>query len=235
MPVARKSPPPPPAAATPPPPVDEAPSLEPRRRTAKMAKLEEAVGGIYVLLGGGISSLPPSVVPMQFKMVGLSLAKSADDIAEAWVDLAEDDAKVRKVLESLTSYSGWGKVAGVHLMAVGASVPALAAAMPNPVANAQAMAGQGNGGGMSAEDVATLMALGDLVRQQQTQQRQPEAAPMQPEQPIQQEPRVRVAPQPAPVTTRPRAGMPSAADMGVSIPDAPLDFPGSGAENVRSG
>lgn len=242
MPVARKAPPPPP-----PPPIADAPPLsgvgegiptpEQRDRSPKMRKLQASVAGVYIMGGGVLSTLPEQMGGTRVKLIGMSVARSSDEIAEAWIDLAEDDKRVLKMLESLTSFSGWGKVIGVHLMAIGASVPGVAAVMPGPQREPQPQQ-QGNGMG---EDLAAQMVMAELFRMAQSGTRAEAQAPMfqeqappppvqQPLQPQEQAPRVR-AEQP----TRPgrNAGIPSPADLGVSVPDAPMDFPTAGSENIR--
>jgi len=222
---------------------EDIPEVEKRHRTPKLEKLEGAVAGMYIMTGGALSTLPAQFVPVQVKVVGINLARSCDEIAEAWVDLAEDDRRVLKALESLTSFSGWGKIAGVHLMAIGAAVPAVAAAMPSPVATAQAGARQE---AASTSDIQNAMILAEMFRQSQSQQRaepspmeqvfeeaaqqQRQPAPQQQQQQQQQQVR-----RTGPVSTRPgrNAGIPSAADLGVSIPDTPADFPTAGPENIR--
>jgi hypothetical protein len=215
---------------------EDIPEVEKRHRTPKLEKLEGAVAGMYIMTGGALSTLPAQFVPVQVKVVGINLARSCDEIAEAWIDLAEDDRRVLKALESLTSFSGWGKIAGVHLMAIGTAVPAVAAAMPSPVATAQAGARQE---AASTSDIQNAMILAEMFKQSQSQQRaEPspvervfEEAQQQPAPQRQQQPVRRTGP----VSTRPgrNAGIPSAADLGVSIADTPADFPTAGPENIR--
>ena len=239
-------------SSPPPPPPDSVkedtilPEPEKRNRTPKLEKLESAVAGLYIMGGGAISTLPEQVGGTRLKMVGLNIAKSSDEIAEAWIDLAEDDKRVLKALESLTSFSGWGKVIGVHLMAVGSAVPGIAAAMPQ-----QPQQSQGQSSGM---DIQTQMIVAEMFRQAQSQQRQrfedePEVmeqirreqqAPQeqrtrqqqQPQQQQQQQP-VRRPGQAPPTRPGRNAGIPSAADLGVTIPDASVEFPTAGPENIR--
>jgi len=189
-----------------------------------------------------MSTVPEQVGGEKLKFIGLSVARSADEIAEAWIDLAEDDRRVLKALESLTSFSGWGKVIGVHLMAVGTAVPGIAA-MPSfgggmmgaPVGPQGPPQQQQPNGGATEAQAAMIMA--ELFRQAQSQQRAqaaqapppgygqaPPQAPM-PEQ--QQQAGVRTA-GPAPVRAGRGAGIPSARDLfggQAAIPDMPLDFP----------
>lgn len=243
MPATRKPPPPPPSTAD----LFDAgmadgdiPEVEKRSRTSKLKKLEGSVAGLYIMSGGAMSTLPEQVGGARVKLIGLNVAKSADEIAEAWIDLAEDDKRVLKALESLTSFSGWGKVIGVHLMAVGSAVPGLMGAMPQPVEQAQGMAQAANQ--QSNADLQQAMIVAEMLRQASSQQRAeragpqfaeqvPPQAPQQQQQPLEDAPRVR---RQQPVTRPGRnAGIPSAADLGVSIADAPVDFPAGGSESVQ--
>lgn len=216
--------------------------MEKRSRSPKMQKLESSVAGLYIMLGGAMSTLPEQVGGTRLRVVGLSVARSADEIAEAWLDLAEDDKRVLKALESLTSFSGWGKVIGVHLMAVGSAVPGIAA-MPSfgggmtAGAPTQPQGPPPNGGGAGEAQMAMMLA--EMFRQSQSAQRAEsasapppgfgEAPPPPPPPQQQQQAGVRAA------AARPGrgAGIPSAADLGVSIADVDLQFPTAGSENIR--
>jgi hypothetical protein len=212
------------------------PEVEKRVRTAKFKKIEESIGGLYIMGGGALSTLPEQVAGTRVKMIGLAIGGAHEEIAEAWTDLAEDDARVRKALESLTQFSGWGKVIGVHFMAIGMTAPGIAAVMPMP--QQQRQQSQQQGAGMPEPDAQTAMLLGELMRMAQSEQRveqeqrfPPETAPQPPQPQPQQQP----VQQQRPAEVRPGrgVGMPSPADMGVSVADAPLDFPTGGPENIR--
>jgi len=211
---------------------EEVPEIDKRPRTPKYQKLESAVAGLYIMTGGALSTLPDQIGGARLKLVGLSLAQSSDEIAEAWLDLAEDDRRVLKALESLTSFSGWGKVIGVHLIAVGTSVPGMA-----PIMQAQRAQPQPDGNGASDAQMAMVMA--EMFRQAQSQQRAEREPPPGHTQPP---PQTAASPQPeqrrpagGPPVTRPgrNAGIPSAADLGVSVADVPESFPTAGSENIR--
>ena len=229
----RKPPPAPPVNE----PAEDLPEPDKRHRTPKLQKLESAVSGLYIMAGGGLSTLPDQVGGQRVKLIGISLAQSADEIAEAWLDLAEDDKRVLKALESLTSFSGWGKVIGVHLIAIGTSAPGIVGAMQQPPPPFGQQQQQGNGNGMNDAQMAMVMA--EMFRQSQSQQRAQSEQFQQGAPPeFQQQPQQQAAPprqQQRPAGTRPgrNAGIPSAADLGVDIPDTPESFPTAGPENVR--
>lgn len=242
--MASKLPPPPPGAIPPGASSDTGgdggtPTAPERNRTPKMRKLEESIAGVYIMIGGAFTAFPAAAVPPQMKAIGLSFVQNSEEIAAAWIDLAEDDKRVLKTLESLTSFSGWGKVIGVHFMAIGGiAVPGIAAAIPQPQQPQQ----QENGNGMPNMD--DIRILGDLLRMANTEQhaeRQAAPPPPQyappppPQQQQQQPPPVQRVPQPqeAPAMPRPRAGMPSPADLGVTNPGETVDWGLGGAENIR--
>jgi hypothetical protein len=217
---------------------EEIPDVEKRQRTTKFKKLESAVEGIYIMLGGGLTTLP--MVSNRTKYIGMSLARSSSEIAEAWIDLAEEDKRVLRVLEQFTSFSGWGKVIGVHFMAIGAGVPGIVG-QPQQPPQGRPMPPAG-----ANPDLQEAMQLADFLRQAASEVRQ---QPMQPngaptEQEIaeaaaRQQPRqgdVRQARRPPQQWRSGRgAGMPSPADLLGAQPivaDSEA-FPTSGPESVR--
>jgi hypothetical protein len=215
----------------------EIPDVEKRERTAKFRKLETAVEGIYIMLGGGLTTLP--MVAPRTKMMGMSLASSASEIAEAWIDLAEEDKRVLRVLEQFTSFSGWGKVIGVHFMAIGAGVPGIVGAQQ------QQRQKQQRPQQAQSSDIEQAMALADFMRQAASEAR---VNPQGNGAPTEQEIREAAAQAPAQegVTQQVRrttptgpfrggrgTGMPSPADLGVTIPGESEAFPTSGPESVK--
>lgn len=187
------------------------------------------------MLGGGFTTLP--MVAPRTKLIGVKLARSAEEIAEAWVDLAEEDARVRAILEQFISFSGWGKVIGVHAMVIGAGIPAVTA-MQQPPPQQQQRPNPG-----AASDVQQAYAMAEMLRQMQSEARMNQQGNGQPteqevreavqrETPVQGEARQVRRGQP-PGSFRPRAGMPSPADLGVSIADVPETFPSGGSENIN--
>lgn len=55
--------------------------------------------------------------------LGENLKALSDDAAQAWIELAEQDKKVKDMLESMTSASVWGNVIGVHFAIFSAALP----------------------------------------------------------------------------------------------------------------
>jgi len=222
------------------PPPSETPDIETeekRERTAKMGKLQVAVESAYALLAGLFVTVP-GPLGQKLKPIGSSLKNATPEIAEAWIDLAEDDPRVRKALESLTSISGWGKLVGLHLFAIGGGIPGVAAM--------QQMAQQQGSTGEGASDIEALTALAKFMAESAAQQRtgngaeEPPPMPQQP--PPQQRPRQQrqepqsqppQQPQPSATTMRPAAGIPTPQELGVQVPDQPMDFPSGSAQDVK--
>jgi hypothetical protein len=55
--------------------------------------------------------------------IGDNLKLMADEAAEAWIELAEQDKRVKEALESLTSASTWGNVIGIHFAIFASAIP----------------------------------------------------------------------------------------------------------------
>jgi hypothetical protein len=227
------------------------PIMEDRVRTSKFKKMEVSVQGFYIMLGGALSVLPPQVAGEQFKRIGKSFAIHSEDIAEAWIDLAEDDARVRRIIESVTGFSTWGKVVGRHLEAIGDETPAIQGFRQQRVPQQPQQEGP--------SDLDAAMALAEFMAQAAAQQRQaqeggngaPQSGPseeqvrraMQEQQRQQQRPTRQQQQQPIPVTQqeapqvsqRRPVGMPSPADLGVVNPDQSEygDMPVPGEADVK--
>ena len=238
---------------------EQIPRVEDRSRSAKYKKMQNAVEGFYIMLGGAITVMPPQMAGQQVKRVGLSLAKHSEEIAEAWIDLAEENPRVRAIIESVTGFSGWGKVMGEHLKAIGDETPAIqgmrqqrqpqeapqqsddiAAAMALADFLSQAAAGQrqqtGNGEPQQPSPEQVRRMMQEQERQQQRPQRQQQQQPVsEPVHPMGQGNPQPVPPGQAPPMgqTRKPVGMPTPADLGVVNPDMPEDFPAGGSQDVR--
>jgi hypothetical protein len=262
MPATRRKPPPvkePPAPES----EDREPELEERVRTAKYKKMETSVQGFYIMLGGALSVLPNEVAGSQFKRIGKSFAMHSEEIADAWIDLAEDDARVRRIIESVTGFSTWGKVVGRHLEAIGDETPAVQGLRTSQ---------QPTGPAQQSGDIQAAMALAQWMAEQAAQERtqsngQEQSGPtpeqvaqmeqaraamqkrqrgrpvrQQQQQPEQQQEHPMGAGRPTPIDqdqappmgqTRKPVGMPTPADLGVTIADSPEDFPAGGSQDVR--
>lgn len=108
-------------------------------RQTKTETLEVKVARMYNMFGTMLSPMGrfyPALGPL-----GNNLKALSDEAAEAWVELAEQDKRVKDALESMTSASVWGNVIGVHFAIFSAAIPGgdIAAAAMDGEAAMQAM------------------------------------------------------------------------------------------------
>lgn len=223
---------------TPPPPPSE-PEIPPmdsttEKRTKKMEQLETAVESIYTIIYGALV-VAPGPIGVKTKPIGVRLKEYTPQIAGAWVDLAEEDDKVKRVLESFANIGGWGKVIGLHLYVVGGQMLPAFAGMNPPQQGGQGQSQEQ--GGVSLDD---LMALANFMQQGAAQERAQgngaeQVPPRQAQQQPQPQPPPPMPPQPAPSGTmaRPAAGIPSPQELGVQVPDLPVEFPAGSAQDVK--
>lgn len=206
-----------------------------RDRTAQFEKLQVAVESGYALLYGALVVAPPPI-GNKTKPIGVRLKKATPEIAEAWIDLAEDDPKVKRMLLQLTGISGWGKVVGLHLFVIGGDIPGITQQfVPKPQQGQESQEG-------TPSDIEALMAMAEFLQQGAAQERQPQGngpAPQQKGRPMpprqqEQQPRPQQPPQQPPAPeARPKAGIPSPRELGVEIADLPVEFPAGDAQDVK--
>jgi hypothetical protein len=82
------------------------------RSTPGSKRLEQDIARFYMMMGTIIRPFGkwyPAIQP-----ISDNIKVFANDAAEAWVELADKDPRVKKILESWTSASVWGNVIGVH-------------------------------------------------------------------------------------------------------------------------
>jgi hypothetical protein len=86
--------------------------------------------------------------------IGTSIIHNGEDAADAWVELAAKNPRVRKALEDLTAASVWGAVVAVHVRML---MPAIA-----PVLGVQKSAAETVAAGFQAQamDMAMEMMAG---------------------------------------------------------------------------
>lgn len=98
------------------------PGAPPRRgRVTKSESLEVKVARMYNMLGTMLSPMGrfyPVMGPL-----GENLKSLSDEAAEAWIELAEQDKRVKEMLESMTGASLWGNVIGVHFAIFSVVIP----------------------------------------------------------------------------------------------------------------
>lgn len=86
-----------------------------------LALLNTKVERMYMIVGTMVAPFG-RFVPV-LKPLGDNLKSFSEEAAEAWIELAQEDPKVRKALEQLTSASTWGNIVGVHVAIIGSSIP----------------------------------------------------------------------------------------------------------------
>jgi hypothetical protein len=91
------------------------------KRTPSTRKLEEQISRFYMIVGTVLTPFSRWYPPL--KPISENLKVFSTEAAEAWVDLAEEDAKIKKYWESLTSASAWGNVIGIHFAIIASSMP----------------------------------------------------------------------------------------------------------------
>jgi hypothetical protein len=95
-----------------------------------MRKLETQLRELYETLAVVV------VAPLD-QLGGTLMHKRAGELAEAWVDLAERDPRVKRTLERLLEATGWGGIVAAHVAIV---IPVIAnrGMLPDGIANGAA-------------------------------------------------------------------------------------------------
>lgn len=113
-------------------PKDDAPKLESSRppRGPGMRKLEGQLRELYETLA--VIAISPFD-----QLAGTLVHHRAGELAEAWIDLAERDARVKKTLERLLEATGWGGIVAIHAAII---IPVIAnrGMLPDGIANGAA-------------------------------------------------------------------------------------------------
>lgn len=97
------------------------PSGTPRSRTTKADALKDEIARMYMMIGTMIRPFGrfyPVLGP-----VGDNFKDLSTDAADAWMQLAEKDARVMEMLKSITSASTYGNVIGIHLAIFASALP----------------------------------------------------------------------------------------------------------------
>src|SRR5438876_6712317 len=80
--------------------------------TPSSKRLEQDIARFYMMMGTILRPFArwyPALQP-----ISDNIKIFAEDAAEAWIELADKDPRVKKILISWTSASVWGNVIGVH-------------------------------------------------------------------------------------------------------------------------
>lgn len=93
----------------------------PKGRLTKDDILKEQIGRMYYMIGAMVKPLGRFYPVME--KVGENCQEVAPDAAEAWMDLARKDSKVKDALEKMVGASAWGNVIGIHLVIFATALP----------------------------------------------------------------------------------------------------------------
>lgn len=93
----------------------------PRSRTTKADALQQQLARMYMMIGTMV--MPFGRFYPVLGPVGNNLREMSDEAAEAWMDLAAKDSRVKEILESITGASTWGNVIGIHLAIFASALP----------------------------------------------------------------------------------------------------------------
>jgi len=97
------------------------PPAAPRGRVTKTDMLREDLARFYLMAGTMVRPFGrfyPVLTP-----VGDNLKEFSEEAADAWIQLAEKDARVKDILISMTGASVWGNVIGIHLAIFASALP----------------------------------------------------------------------------------------------------------------
>jgi hypothetical protein len=118
----------------------------PRKPSPADRKLKEAVSGVYGTVGLVIAATAGE--NEQVQAAGIHVVNTADAAADAWMELAGQNAKVKKALQRFTEGTSFAGLVGVHV-AMFAPLAAARGFIPEkyaPVVMAMSGGVGGNGG-----------------------------------------------------------------------------------------
>lgn len=93
----------------------EAAPPTPKRRSPADTKLQTSIAEMYQVLGLAVNGLGGAAQDDGMQGTGVALVMQSEGIASAWMDLAEKNPKVKKILQNLTEVSAVGAVVGIHV------------------------------------------------------------------------------------------------------------------------
>lgn len=85
------------------------------KRTAEERKLAEAVTGAYQMIGVGVIGIGMRLGDEGLSGSGEKMVEMAESTADAWIDLARRNPKVRAYLVKITQASATANVIGMHV------------------------------------------------------------------------------------------------------------------------
>ena len=99
---------------------EETPTVKPRapKRAPRGddRKLVENLTQLYSMIGGGVASWGMLKGDVSLVATGNNVIARADDVANTWLELAEQNKAVRRFLEGFTEGSAVASLVGLHLV-----------------------------------------------------------------------------------------------------------------------
>ena len=87
----------------------------PTKRTPADKKLAASIAGTYQAIGMGIIGIGMARNDGGLAGTGTATVNNAEQIAEAWLDLADKNPSVKKALKKFTEISATGTLVGLHI------------------------------------------------------------------------------------------------------------------------
>jgi hypothetical protein len=95
------------------PPIPDPP--EPKRRTPTDKKLASSIAGTYQAVGVTLIGFGQHKDDKGLVFTGIKVCESAEPIADAWLDLADQNPAVKKALKKFTEVTAAGTLIGMHV------------------------------------------------------------------------------------------------------------------------
>lgn len=92
-----------------------------RGRQTNLDALRIKVERMYMVMGTMLSPFGRFIPVLE--PVGKNLRVFSEEASVAWIELAQEDQKVRQALEAMTSASAWGSVIGIHIAIFASAIP----------------------------------------------------------------------------------------------------------------
>ncbi len=134
---------------------------KPRGRPTNRDNLKDRLERFYMMVGTMLEPFGRFYSPLQ--PIGQNLKQLSTEATDAWMELADQDPKVKAYLESITGASTWGNVIGIHFAIFASAIPTgtvvnlfSSEQFSDPIAAARAA-------GMSEEDIAAAVAMGERM------------------------------------------------------------------------
>jgi hypothetical protein len=140
-------------------PTSGAPRSQSKAKPTKEGILREQIARMYFMVGAMIRPMG-RFYPIAGE-IGANFQQVSGDAAEAWMDLAQKDTKVKDALEKMVGASAWGNVIGIHLVIFATALPG--GAFLNQSQNSESVEDEAikklRTMGLSEEEIAVAMSM----------------------------------------------------------------------------